>query len=310
MNIALIGAGKWGKNHARTLHAMNEKVLIAELNEEIRLMVKKEFNFDSVDDYKKLLELNEINSVIIAAPNKMHYKITKELLMKGKNVLCEKPLSLTSKEALELTKLAESKKLVLMPGHIFRFNSALRKAKEIIESSEIGKIYFAKLTWTNIDPIYPDRDILTDLGLHPFDILHFLFGKKPEKIIGIGARHRRKDEDETEFISLKFGESIANIEITWVLPEKTRRVVIAGEKKSLFIDCAEQKLEISENNSLEKKEIQINKVNPLKEELKEFISAVKEKRKPFVSEKEATEIIEMLETAKKEINKDNKLKFE
>jgi UDP-2-acetamido-3-amino-2,3-dideoxy-glucuronate N-acetyltransferase len=142
-NIALIGAGYWGKNHLNNLHRLNRLHSVLELNEEITRALKQEFPdvvFATKDS--DILENPGVKAVVIAAPAARHFELTKKYMPAGKDVLVEKPLALTAAEGQELVDIAQKHKRILMVGHILQFHSAVIKLKELIDAGELGEIRY------------------------------------------------------------------------------------------------------------------------------------------------------------------------
>lgn len=126
INTALIGIGHWGTKLKKYI----------ELNPNFNLKYIANSKFD------KSIIWNDkrVNSVIIATPMETHYSIIKDALLHNKNVLCEKPITLKVKEALELKEIAEKKHLSILVDYTYTFSKALKKMKVIIEKGEMGNI--------------------------------------------------------------------------------------------------------------------------------------------------------------------------
>ena len=150
-NIALIGAGNWGKNHLRNLNNLDVLHTVLELSEEItalRKMDHPETNFTSNEN--DIINNTDIKGVVIAAPAHLHYELAKKYLLAGKDVLVEKPLALKVEEGEELVKIAEQRGRVLMVGHILQFHSAVIRLKKLIDDRELGELRY----------IYSNRDFI------------------------------------------------------------------------------------------------------------------------------------------------------
>ena len=132
MNIGVIGVGQWGKNHVRAYNELPEAnlSLLSDKQEDLVNKYGKTYNVKTTTDYKEVLNNPDIQAVDICTPNDTHYDLVKEALEAGKDVLVEKPLTLDSESTKELGDLAEAQKKILMVGHIFRFNPAVRALKE------------------------------------------------------------------------------------------------------------------------------------------------------------------------------------
>jgi UDP-N-acetylglucosamine 3-dehydrogenase len=275
-NVGVIGAGYWGKKIVDEYTKVEDVALIgvSDLDEKNlaycseRYGVKKGYT-----DYRQLLALKELHAVNICTPNQMHYKITKDALEAGKHVLVEKPITLNSKEGRELVDLAQRMGLTLSVGHIFRFNNALAEVRRMIKDENyFGKLFLMECSWLNLEKAFPDRDILFDLAPHMFDIQNYLTDQWPVEISCTGGAFRRKEGEETAYVTAKFRNGmIAMSNISWLVPKKTRQVFIAGETKSAMIDAVAQKITVYESGYV--KELPIHPNNTIRDELVHFVKS-------------------------------------
>lgn len=298
--VGVLGAGYWGKNHIRDYIEMGKKVKLCDTDpKKLKELKERHPEIEITEDYREILNDPEISAVSIVLPNHLHYEFAKKFLEAGKNTLLEKPMTLHSNEARELIDIANDKNIVLAVGHIFRYNGALRRLKEMLEGNELGDIYLAKLTWNNIEPVFEDRDVLFDLAVHPFDIVNYLFGVNPEWISCIGEGYRKEKGEEVAFVNAKLGKTVMHLEISWLTPRKTRELVVVGSKKTAFVDCLNQTLRIFDVNENKENEIEIDKTNALHEELHHFIECVEKGEKAISGGEVGYWIISILEYAQK-----------
>ena len=277
MKVGVIGTGYWGRNHVFEFKELGIEVIAADSLGSNFDEFSKYDNVKATKDYKDIIKNKDISTVTICVPNRLHFPIAKECLLAGKNVLVEKPISETEEQAQELIETAKKKGLILMTGHIYRFNNAVDKAKEMMESGELGNVIEAKIQWINdeysfqpdFDKRVGDRDVITDLGVHAFDILHYIFGKSPDYIACAGGSYRIKDKVENMAAVGKLGNAIIKVEISWITPPKTRALTIIGDKKSLFVDCAGQKVQCFERGKT--RDIEVEGNNTIGTELKYFL---------------------------------------
>ena len=274
VRIAVIGAGYWGTKLAHEYSLLSKAIdgvsldCVADISNEQLKVLRLQLGNDSVNfcnDYREVLKDSEIDAVHIALPNHLHYEAARMALESGKHVLIEKPMTTSSREALELVSLSEKKGLVLQVGHIFRFNNALRKVREIMKES-LGKVFYANLIWATYLSPPEDRDIVFDLAPHPIDVLNYLLDEWPITVNAMGSSYVRKKagKEEMAFIDLKFPNSVlANVYVSWIDHErKERSVQLVGEKASVKCDALNQtvaiygredeaqKLEVVPNNTI------------------------------------------------------------
>jgi UDP-N-acetylglucosamine 3-dehydrogenase len=254
VRVAVIGAGYWGKKlvyEYMSAQCNRGNVKLAGVCDisptalafcKDKFSVKDELLTDSAED---LIGDSKISAVHIATPNQTHCTLAKMALEAGKDVLVEKPMTLDSREAYELVDLAASRELVLHVGHIFRFNSALNKAREILSRGSIGKIFYARIQWTD-SQYFPDRDIIFDLGPHPIDVLNQLLDSWPTQVSGFARAYRNsKDHHEIAYGIAEFDNEIfAHIELSWLHPRKVREASIVGSEGGLIVDCLHQRLSL------------------------------------------------------------------
>jgi UDP-N-acetylglucosamine 3-dehydrogenase len=284
MNVAVIGAGYWGKkivseyaqltknNSGVSLHS------VCDLSKENLTLCELSFQVPIVTTHhKEIMACPEIDAVHICTPNASHYEICKEALEAGKHVLVEKPMSLNSGEALKLVDLAHAKNRVLSVGHIFRFNKALEKVRSLVEEHFFGDLFWLKLQWTTLMPPMEGRDIITDLAPHPFDILNFLLGTWPLKITCKAKAYRREKLEEMAYIIAEFqNDIVANIELSWLTPGKTREVSVMGSKRFVKVDCLTQEVTAFENGN--SYNIPVERNNTIEAELKHFLMCIQNNR--------------------------------
>ncbi len=278
INVAVIGAGYWGKK------VISEYAQLARDNPDITLSSvcdTRDKNLDCYNlpkkslmrDYKDVLRLPHINAVHICTPNETHYEICKEALESGKNVLLEKPMTLDSEQARDLVKTAASKTAVFHVGYIFRFNNALRKVRQLIRERFFGTVFYLKLRWTTLMTPPKGRDILFDLAPHPIDILNYLLGQWPSKVTCRAKAYRRKNLEDVAYIVAEFGKNVmAHIELSWLQPEKAREVHIMGSKRCAVVDCLNQNVQIFDGGQTYY--LTVKKNNTIRDELTSFLNCV------------------------------------
>jgi len=286
VNIAVIGAGYWGKKVISEYLALAKEdpgsslFRVCDIQEQNLRHCDEFFQIPKdrlVNSYKELLHSDDVDAVHICTPNETHYQICKEFLIAGKHVLLEKPMTLNSQQAFELMNLAEKDGLVLQVGYIFRFNNALREVRNLIRDRFFGDLYYLRLQWIDFIQPTPVRDIIFDLGPHPIDILNFLFGTWPSKVVCKAGAYTRETLPEMAYATAQFdGKIMANIELSWLHPKKERSVSIIGSERCATVDCLNQSVEIFENRGKNGFKIDIQKNNTILAELTHFIEHIRE----------------------------------
>lgn len=297
ITLALIGTGRWGKNYINTTNNLSSCVL-----------PKK---FIKTSNYKELFAFDNIDGVIIATPSSTHFKIAKELLERGFNVLIEKPMTTSYRDALELFKIASKNKNIVMIGHIFLYNPAFLKVKKLIKS--IGKIKYISTEGMNYGPIRTDVSALWDWGPHDISMAISLLGSLPQEVRAYGLSSLRPG---TEFydmcnLKLKFPNDIyCFVNIGWLSPVKKRNMTIVGEKSTIvFDDTIEKKVALIRN--LDSNKVidypSFASVSPLELEISSFVKQIQNKGKVNKSSlRMGLDVVRVLEACQKSMKLNGK----
>ncbi len=312
MKVAVIGIGYWGIKHVEEYIDLGYDVVVCDPNEQNISKCKTKFNSITIQNFENILSDNSISCVSICTPNHTHFEIAKKCLESQKHVFLEKPISTNLADAENLIEISRTKKLIFQIGHLYRFNNSILKAKELVDNNELGNIHSAYFSWNNFEKIFTDRGIIIDLGIHPVDIIDYIFSGHFENIKCRGWGIRQKNP---EFALINYkqiqpnNQSIfVNIELSWINPIKKRELLIIGEKKSLNIQCVDQKISLIDNYSKEISEILITSNNTIRDELEFFMNSCKNKTPiltPYPNGVIAKNILEIVLEAEKN-NSDKK----
>jgi len=284
--VAVVGAGYWGTKIIREYLAFSKRCPevnvagIVDCSKDRLTAVARELSLPQnrlFTHHQQVIERRDINAVHIATPNETHYPLASEMLHSGKHVLLEKPMTLTSREAFKLARLAEVNGSTLLVGHIFRFNNALRKAKKLLEEGTIGRPHYTKLQWTTLMPPPNDRNIIFDLAPHPVDIINYLFEEQPTQVYTSARSYIRgkHDLEEMAFITLTIPEDITGlIMLSWMEHgPKIRNVSITGSKGTICVDALRQKVKLYKSQNLRKK-IQVIPNNTIEAMIDHFADSI------------------------------------
>jgi UDP-N-acetylglucosamine 3-dehydrogenase len=285
INLAVIGAGYWGRKVIGEYLALEQKdpdfslVKVCDLLYDNLIYCKEMLKVDKEklsNQVQDVIDSPEINAVHICTPNETHFTLGSKALFSGKNVLLEKPMSLTTKDAWGLCTLAESKQLTLQVGHIYRFNNALKKMRELMVQNYLGDIFYLKMQWTTLMPSQLNRDIIFDLGPHPVDIMNYLLGEWPQRVSCSARGYRKGAIEEMAYLTMDFPQNIlAQVELSWLQPGKVRELNIIGSKRSATIDCVGQTIIVHEDND-HRQPIEVSVNNTIFDETQHFITSIRD----------------------------------
>jgi predicted dehydrogenase len=199
------------------------------------------------DDVNRLFDDPEINGVVIATPVKSHFELSVKALEAGKQILVEKPLATSVAEVEEMGRLAQAQHLVVMVGHTFLYNSAVRYVKQLIDSGELGDILYIYSRRLNLGRIRSDVDAIWNLAPHDISIIQYwLNDPQPLSVVRRGMAYIQKDIEDVVFMNVIYPNNImANIHVSWLDPQRARSMIIVGSKKMVvYDDMADNKIAI------------------------------------------------------------------
>jgi len=253
VNLALVGAGFWGKNLARTFHQLGVLRLICDPSDDVLERKKEKYpDISTSISFPNILSNPDINTVAIATPAEMHFSMVKEALLAKKNVFIEKPLALDEREGKELVEISKSSGKVLFVGHILHYHSAIRELKKLLAKGELGKLQYVYSNRLNLGKIRREENILWSFAPHDISIILSIVNDEPDSVEAFGSNILHPHIADTTMTQLRFPSGVAgHIFVSWLHPFKEQKLVVIGEKKMVvFEDTApiDEKLVIYPHN--------------------------------------------------------------
>ncbi len=241
INIGIIGYGYWGPNIARNFNSCQkaELISICDLNKKRLNIAKSHYPF--IKTYLNPTELitsKDIEAVAIVTPVYTHYELAKLALENGKHIFVEKPFTSNIAQAEELINLAIKKNLMIMVDYTFLFTGAVRKMREIIDSRELGSLFFYDSVRVNLGLFQHDINVVWDLAPHDFSIMLHLIDKEPNSVSAFGKKHFGNGFEDVAYVVVHFDgdDFIAHFHCNWLSPVKIRSTLISGNKKMMVWD--------------------------------------------------------------------------
>ena len=305
IRVGVIGVGAMGRNHCRAYSELAgvELAGVCDANHSTATAVAKEFGCGAYASVDELLS-QRLDAVSVAVPTSLHEKVVLQAISAGVPTLVEKPIAFDEAEARRMVKVSCDKRVLLAVGHIERFNPAVTAAKRLLDEGTMGKLY--SLVFRRIGTLpsrVKDINVIQDIGVHDIDLAKFFTGRAPRAFsvtAGCAVIANRYDYAQALF-DLGSGLS-AFIECNWITPTKLRQFSIVGEKGLLVGDLANQKLDYYPTivdrsggspkiGQVERKEITVEKAEPLKLELQHFVNCVEGRDEPRVPLEDAVQAI-------------------
>jgi UDP-N-acetylglucosamine 3-dehydrogenase len=316
--IAVIGIGNWGKNHARVYkelcaEGVADTVLICDADQARVLELSSALGIQGTSECRQVLNDPRIQAISIATPSRTHYEIARECMEAGKDVLVEKPMTMDVAQAEELVGIADKNNRILMVGHIFRYHPAVQELKRRIDAGELGKIQTIISNRETFGLPRKDMGVIYALGTHELDMFCYLIGVDyPKTVTAVTSKVYSQDIEETAMLAVDFGDVKGYAFESWQVPGhgKRRDLLVVGTKMSARVDylkpqelCLFDTRIITENGaptSIEDKGervISLPYVEPLKQELRQFISCVNSRQRPLADGLVGLRAVAMAEAA-------------
>ena len=248
--LAQIGCGYWGPNLLRNFSALPdcEVKYVVDASAERRAFVHSNFpRTTALESAERALDDPDVSAVIIATPAATHFALARQALECGKHVLVEKPLATTVAEVDTLARCADQRGLVVMAGHTFIYNPAVRYVKRLIEAGDLGDVRYVYSQRLNLGRIRSDIDAMWNFAPHDISIIQYwLNDQEPTSVSRHGMACIQPGVDDVVFLNLVYpAKIIANIHVSWLDPQKVRKMTVVGSRKMVvYDDVADDKIAI------------------------------------------------------------------
>lgn len=309
--IAVVGAGRWGRNHIETLYNLGCLGGIVEVDEIKLLKLKEKYPhirmFSSLED---ALE-GDFQGFTVATPTETHFTITETILKHKRHVLVEKPIAMKVEEAKTLKQLAEENRVNLMVGHLLLFHPAIRKIKELIAAGKIGRLEYLYSNRLNLGTVRTEENILWSFAPHDISIFQYLIGRTPIEVVSRGGIFLQPSVHDSSMTVLTYPDNVVgHIFVSWLHPFKEHRIVVIGSKGMFsYEDSSEDKQILFYEKGIDwvkgepiKRDgpteiIPYDKGLPLTEEMKYFVSHLNGDPIQIANAESAIEVLEILQRA-------------
>lgn len=320
--IALVGAGRWGKNHYRVLRELGVLSAVCDANGASAAA----FEGKVPDDLRLETELDavladpSIKGIVLATPAATHLPLARRALEAGKHVLCEKPLALQVTEGEALKSLAAQRQLTLMVGHVLAFHPVVEVLRRLVRGGELGRLRYLYSHRLNMGVIRSEENALWSFAPHDLALCLLLLGRMPERIACQGEAYLSRGVADVTLTSLDFGQGLrGHIFVSWLHPFKEQRFVLVGEKQMAVFDDREdwsRKLmlyahevswvdgQMPEAKRAEGVPVPLQAREPLKAQAETFLRAITQGEHPRTDAAHGVEVLRMLEAAQRSLESD------
>ena len=332
MNIGVVGCGYWGPNLIRNFSALdNVRVTAVSDKRKERLdFVARQFPAIKTltTDAEQVLHSPEVDAIVIATPVSTHFSLGMEALENGKHLLIEKPFTATTEQAEQLIETAERKNLRLMVDHTFIYTGAVKTIKSLIDSGQLGELYYFDSVRVNLGLFQHDVNVIWDLAPHDVSIMDYLLSRPPRAIAATGVAHFDNSIENIAYISTYYDNNLlGEIHVNWLAPVKVRKTLISGSRKMIIYDDMEpsEKVKIYDKGvdvTHDKEAIynmliqyrtgdmlapQIDLTEALKRVSQEFYNAIQDNRAPLTDGQAGLRVVRILEAANRSIRNNGRV---
>jgi predicted dehydrogenase len=249
LTFAQVGCGYWGPNLLRNLVTLpHSRVgLVAELSAARRDYVTQTFpDVPVTGDLTRAFDDPAIDALVIATPARTHFDLARRALQAGKHIFVEKPLAMSVAEVDALAALAAEHKRVVMVGHTFLYNSAVRHLRSLVESGELGRIHYVYSQRLNLGIVRSDISVMWNLAPHDISILCYLLGGPPIAVEARGTDFIQPGIEDVIFMDLVWPDRVrGHVHVSWLDPNKVRSITLVGSRKmAVYDDMAKDKIAV------------------------------------------------------------------
>ena len=319
-NVVVVGCGYWGKNLVRNFHELGALHGVCDADPAALTRARDAcpgaVAFTEFDD---VLGADEAESVCLAVPAELHFRLAKAALAAGKHVFVEKPLALTAAEGRELTRLADQQRRVLMVGHLLEYHPAVVRLKRIIDAGRLGRIQYIYSNRLNLGKIRREENILWSFAPHDISVMVLLLNEMPLSVAAHGGRYLSDKIADTTVSYLSFASgACAHIFVSWLHPFKEQKLVVVGEKgMAVFEDTVADKLKLYPHQiewidrkpvprKAEAEAIDVPAHEPLRLECAHFLDCVATGARPQTDGENGVRVLAVLEACQRSLDANGK----
>ncbi len=236
--VAVVGYGYWGSKHVRVLSSI-PGVDVAVVDSQANRLAEAAAHHPGVRLAAQLSDvLNDVDAVVVATPPGSHATVARRALEAGRHALVEKPLTTSVRDAELLVETAARHGVQLMVGHTFEYNAAVWKLRELVRSGALGRILYVDTARLSLGRYQTDVNVIWDLAPHDISIVSYVLDELPTSAAVWAHSHISSQHPDVAYLRLGFPRSRtqAYVHVSWLTPNKVRKVTVVGEEKMAVYD--------------------------------------------------------------------------
>ena len=318
--VAVVGAGYWGKNLVRNFHGLSALGAVCDSDGERLESFKSQYpGVKMFRTFSDVLRDQMIRAVAIATPAEAHADTVKEALLAGKDVFVEKPLCLSVEEGKQLVGLAKKQDRILMVGHLLWYHPAVLKLRDLIRAGELGRIQYIYSNRLNLGKIRREENILWSFAPHDISVILGLLNEMPDVVMAQGGNYLHQQIADVTISLLSFPSGVkAHIFVSWLHPFKEQKLIVVGDRKMAVFDDMEKKdklllyphsIDWKNNipvaNKADALPVELGQGEPLRAECQHFLDCVATRTKPRTDGDEGLRVLSVLNQCQQALEKES-----
>lgn len=239
LRIGIVGTGYWGSKHVRTMSSLAEVDQVAVIDPRDDRTASLKRTYPALWTFGSLAEaLDSLDAVVIATPPSTHASLAMMAIRAGKHVMVEKPLATSVLDATAMVLAAARRDVRLMVGHTFEYHAAVWALRDIVTRGDFGDVYHLESARLNMGLYQHDANVVWDLAPHDISILNYVVSSTPSMVECWGSRHAHPRLEDIAHLRLTYDvpRVEASVHVSWLHPNKTRRVTVVGSDRMVVFD--------------------------------------------------------------------------
>lgn len=321
-DLALVGAGYWGKNLARNFQALGVLHTLCDRSAEILGSYGNDYaGVKKVESFDSVLGDPAVRKIAIAAPAALHFRLARAALLAGKDIYVEKPLCLDIAEAEELVELARTQERILMVGHLLQYHPCVVELRRMVSAGELGRVQYITSNRLNLGKIRQEENALWSFAPHDISVILSLVGHRlPQQVRCVGESYLTPNVADTTLTSFRFADQVrAHVFVSWLNPFKEQKLTVVGSRGMAVFDDTKpwseklvqhrDYLTWSEGRTPTPKKsegsaVVVAEQEPLREECRHFVACCADRVAPRTDGKEGLRVLQVLKAAQQSLDHD------
>lgn len=306
MKVGVAGCGYWGKNHVRNFQNLGALAAVIDPSPAGRELARQLAPDAQVfSDFQEFLKA-DIDGVVLATPARSHASLATQAMQAGKDVLVEKPLAPTYREARKLCDLADSLERMLMVGHVLEYHPSFIALQQQVRAGRLGEIHYLYSNRLSLGQVRKEENVLWSFAPHDIEMLLTITQQTPKQVLASGSQMLQPGVDDLVQVRLEFSKGLqGHVLLSWINPIKEQRLVVIGNQAMAVFDGVTGALSIQECSFSPKtglvkgklETIEAPQVEPLTLECAAFLESMSSRRPSKTNARQSLNVVAVLEAA-------------